>query len=113
MQEHSGFEPFARRIYMSEQELNDRFKRAGGISQDTIQIIAELNNVPPNLMAKHLGFADLSDAPLFVGSDEIIMRLYKRGLTDRQMAETLHTSRMPIRTWRTKHGLPPNNYNKA
>lgn len=101
------------KIYMSDTEINDRIKRQGGVSQDSIQVLAELNNVSLDLMAQHLGFESFKDAPLFVDDAELFQRLYNLGMTDTQIADTIHMSRMPIRTWRARNNLPPNSYKRA
>ena len=98
------------KIYMSDTEINDRIKRQGGVSQDSIQVLAELNNVSLDLMAQYFGFETIKDAPVYVDDSELYMKLYKQGLTDTQIAETIHMSRMPIRTWRAQNNLPPNKF---
>lgn len=99
-------------IYMSDSELNDRFKRAGGISQETIVIMSELNACTVLEMCNHLGYEKLSDAPIFTKDEIEIRRLYDSGLSDRKIAEITHNNKGTIRSWRKKNNFECNTVRK-
>ena len=93
-------------IYMSDDELQDRFRRAGGICKDTIVIMAELNGCSRLKMCQHLGYASMSDAPDFTQDEIQIRKLYDMGMSDRKIATLTKNSKGTIRHWRKRNQLP-------
>jgi len=102
--------PLEADIYMTDSEIHDRLRRMGGVSQGNIEKIAQLNGVTPLMMANHLGFEKLKDAPLFSFEKEELFKAYKKGLTDRELAEKFETNRWRIREWRRENNLAKNAY---
>lgn len=102
--------PLEADIYMTDSEIHDRLRRMGGVSQGNIEKIAQLNGVTPLMMANHLGFEKLKDAPLFSFEKAELFKAYKKGLTDRELAEKFETNRWRIREWRRENNLAKNAY---
>lgn len=108
MFEHPEIKKLKKKLYMTDKELADFYKRAGGVSQESIVVAADLNAIQYKEMAWIMGFENLRDAPKQVLDLEKLEVLYKTKHTDREMAAELSVDVSVIRTWRKKNGLECN-----
>ena len=97
--------PLEADIYMTDSEIHDRLRRMGGVSRDSIVVLAELNGVSKQMMANHLGFETIKSAPLFNKKEEELLEAYQNGMNDAQLVEKFGLSRWKIRAWRKENGF--------
>ena len=97
--------PLEADIYMTDEQIKEHIQRMGGLSRDSIVVLAELNGVSKQTMANHLGFETIKSAPLFNKADEELLKAYQNGMNDAQLVEKFGLSRWKIRAWRKENGF--------
>lgn len=99
---------YCKHIYMSDEELQRRFKEMGSVPDyDTLIVLAELNGVSLHKICDYFGFEVPKKNKIKRLEDDRIMKLYSKRMTDQAMADLLGYKRRQIAEWREDHGLPP------
>lgn len=91
------------KLPMTKNEIKQRHRNGA-----SVEILTELNNTSKEIIRDILSEDYFSNEPTKEQKEQEFLKLYRKGLTDTEMAEQLNMNRRTIGFWRERRNLPVN-----